>query len=561
MESSIFVEISVLIALCAGVAMVMRMLRQPLIIGYIITGLIVGPSLLGIVQTPETIEVLGSFGVALLLFIVGLGLNPRIIKEVGKISVLTGIGQVLFTTIIGFFITQRLGYDTTTSLIIAVALAFSSTIIILKLLSDKKEQNKLYGKISIGFLLVQDIIATIALVVTSAASQGAVSFQDLSPLLIKGFAIFVLVILIARYFIRPMTSFLASSQELLFLFAIAWGFGVATVMAELGFSLEVGALLAGAALASFPYAQEIGSRLRPLRDFFIIVFFIALGTRLNISNVHAVLPHALILSAFILIGNPIIVMSIMGVLGYTKKTSFKTSLAVAQISEFSLILILLAAKNGQVTDEVVSLLMVVAVITIAVSSYLIIYSEQVYNFLEKYLRLFERKKVKKELEHHTHPEAVLFGFKKGGSEYVSAFKQLSKKYLVIDYDPDSIDELEHRNIPYMYGDATDLQLLEEIDFTKTKLVVSVVSDFASNSFLLQHVHNVNKRAVFICHAETVPHAIELYGLGASFVVLPSYIGNEKVSAFIKRNGFKKTEFNKYKEKHLTYLQNHFEADD
>lgn len=561
MHSNVFVEISVLISLCAGVAIVMRMLRQPLIIGYIITGLIVGPSLLGLVKSPETIEVLGNFGVALLLFIVGLGLNPKVIKEVGRISVFTGVGQVLFTSIIGYFIAQALGYNSTTSLFISVGLAFSSTIIILKLLSDKKEQNKLYGKISIGFLLVQDIIATIALVIASAANQGAVTFEDISPLLIKGFTIFVLVVLVARFVIKPMTNFLASSQELLFLFAIAWGFGVATIVYELGFSVEVGALLAGAALASFPYAQEIGSRLRPLRDFFIIVFFIALGTRLNISSVQEVLPHALILSVFILIGNPIIVLAIMGIQGYTKKTSFKTSLAVAQISEFSLILILLGAKNGQISEEIVSLMMVVAIITIAISAYMIIYSDQLYNFLERYLRFFERKKVKRELEHHRHVDAVLFGFKKGGSEYVSAFKQLSKSYLVVDYDPDSIDELERRNIPYIYGDATDLQLLEEIDFPKVKLVVSVVSDFTSNSFLLQHVRNENKNAVIVCHAETVQHAIELYGLGASYVILPSYIGNEKVSAFIKRNGFKKTEFNRYKEKHLEYLEKHFEADD
>ena len=558
MHNNVFTEISLLIAFCAGIALIIKLFRQPLIIGYIITGLIVGPSLLGLVKNPETIDVLGTFGVALLLFIVGLGLNPRVIKEVGKISILTGVGQVVFTSAVGYFLLLTLGFNKITSLYVAVAISFSSTIIILKLLSDKKEQTSLYGMISIGFLLVQDIIATIALLLASAAGSGSVTLAEFLPLLAKGLAVFIGVLIVARFVIKPMTNFLESSQELLFLFALAWGFGVATIVYEIGFSLEVGALLAGAALAGLPYAQEVGSRLRPLRDFFIIVFFIALGTKLNIANVQEILPNAIILSLFVLIGNPIIVMLIMGILGYTKKTSFKTSLAVAQISEFSLILIVLAANNGQVDEKIVSLLMVIAIITIAVSSYMIIYSDQLYNILEKYLRLFERKKVKTEHRARTSVDAVLFGFKKGGNEYAHAFDQLSKKYVVVDYDPESIDNLDRNNIPYMYGDATDLQLIEEIDFTKVKLVVSVISEFNTNVFLLKHVHTQNSSIVFICHADSIERAIELYALGASFVVLPSYVGNEKVSTFIKRNGFRKSEFNKYKSKHLSYLQNHFE---
>lgn len=559
MHGNVFVEVSALIAFSAGIAMVMRFLRQPLIIGYIITGLLVGPSLLSIVQTPETIDLLGNFGVALLLFIVGLGLNPKVIKEVGRVSVLTGVGQVVFTTLIGYFIASQLGYDSTTALYISVGLAFSSTIIILKLLNDKKEQNKLFGKISIGFLLVQDILATIALVIASASSQGSVNVDDFLMLFGKALGAIIAIFLVTKFIIKPMTNFLSKTQELLFLFSIAWGFGIATIFYELGFSVEVGALLAGAALATMPYAQEVGSRLRPLRDFFVIVFFIALGTRINVADIQSVIWQAVGLSAFVLVGNPIIVMMIMGLLGYTKRTSFKAGLAVAQISEFSLILILLGANNNQISDQIISLMMVVALITIAVSSYMIIYSDQLFKLLEKYLSLFEKKKTRHEHEHRTNVEAVLFGFKKGGSEYVHVFDQLKKKYVVVDYDPDSIDELERRGADYIYGDATSLQLLEEIDFSKVKLVVSVMSDHDTNIFILHHLQNQNPSAVVICHAENIHEAIELYGLGASFVVLPHHIGNEKVGEFIKHNGFKKSEFNRYRKKHLTYLQNHFEA--
>lgn len=561
MHGNIFVEISILISLCAIVSVIMRLLKQPLIIGYIITGLLVGPAIFGIIKTPETVEVLGNFGVTLMLFIVGLGLNPRVIKEVGKVSFVTGFGQVILTIALGYWISGLLGFDNITSAYIAVALSFSSTIIILKLLADKKELNKLYGKISIGLLLVQDILATIALVFASASSEGGISVGSLLPLVVKGLALFVLIFIVSAFVLKHLTNFLTKSRELLFLCTLAWGFGVSAVFYKMGFSVEVGALLAGAALATMPYAQDVGSRLRPLRDFFLIIFFIVLGTRINVDNIHTVVLSSLILSVIVLVVKPFIVIILMGLLGYTKKTSFKTGVALAQISEFSLIFILLGAKNGQLDQATVSLVMITAIITIAVSSYMIVYSDQLYNKLEPTLRLFERKKVKHIREHKTSVDAVLFGFKRGGHEYAHVFKQLNKKFLIIDYDPDAVDDIEYLNYPYVYGDATDLQLLEEIDLATVKFVVSVITDHETNIFILQHLKQHNSKCTVICHADTVNQAIELYDLGANFVVLPHYIGNEKVSGFIKRNGFKKSEFNKYKEKHLAYLQNHFEAND
>jgi Kef-type K+ transport system membrane component KefB/Trk K+ transport system NAD-binding subunit len=559
MDGHIFTEISLLLALSAGLAMIMRALRQPLIIGHIFTGILVGPSVLGLVDSPETIEVFGKFGIALLLFIVGLGLNPRIIKEVGRVSLLTGVGQVIFTSALGFVFVRFLGYGAMPAFYISVALAFSSTIIILKLLNDKKEQNKLYGKISIGFLLVQDLIATFALVIAAATGQGGLSYAELGQLAAKGIGIGLLIFMISKFIIKPLTGFLSKSQELLFLFALAWGFAISTLFFELGFSLEVGALIAGVALSTMSYSQEVGSRLRPLRDFFIVVFFIALGAKLGFGNFAIILPQAIFLSVFVLVGNPIIVMVIMGLLGYTRKTSFKAGLAVAQISEFSLIFMLLGQANGQVSDQAVSLVTIVGIITIAVSSYMIIYADGLYRMFERYLRLFERKKVKTEHEiKHTY-DAVLFGYKKGGSEFIRVFPTIAKRFIVVDYDPDVIDELERKQTPYLYGDVTDLELLEEIDLSKVRLVVSLIGDHPTNVFLLRHLEQVNPHAVVICRADTAPEAAELYGLGASYVMMPAYIGSEKISAFIRRNGFNKTEFRHYREKHIQYLQTHYEA--
>ena len=234
---------------------------------------------------------------------------------------------------------------------------------------------------------------------------------------------------------------------------------------------------------------------------------------------------------------------------------------MTQISEFSLILMLLAVSNGQVSQEAASLVTIIGVITIAISSYLITYSDGIYRVLISKLPLFERKIVKAEHEQRHSYEAVLFGFSHGGSEFTKVFERTTKRYIVVDYDPEAIDLMEHQQVPFLYGDATDFELLDELNFEHTKLVVSVISDYDTNIFLLKQLGSRNPHTVVICHADSIKQAVELYGLGASFVVMPHLIGNEKVSNFIRKNGFKKSEFNKYRQKHLEYLQNHFESGD
>jgi Kef-type K+ transport system membrane component KefB len=558
MEHDLFKELSLIIAIGTGVALLMRLLKQPLIIGHIITGLLVGPTVFNLVTDSETLTVFSDMGIALLLFLVGLGLNPRVIKEVGKVAVLTGVGQVAFTTGFGFLLVSALtDISTTATLYVSIGLAFSSTIIILKLLSDKKEQTRLHGKIATGFLLIQDILATFALLFVSANGNGGLNTADLVALVYKGAMLSGAIYIIVKFILPRLQNTIAGSQELLFLFAISWGLGIGALFKVAGFSLEVGALIAGVSLAGFSFAQEAAARLKPLRDFFIVLFFVVLGSQLDLSNIVTVLPVALVLSTFVLIGNPIIVMSIMGLLGYTKKTSFKTSLAVAQISEFSLVLLLLANKSGQVSDETLSLMTVVGLITIAISSYIILYDEKLYLKFERYLGVFERKKTKSDKQKASDHEILLFGYKKGGSEFIKVFKKLKKRFAVVDYDPEVVDALESSNVPYLYGDMTDIELLDEVGISSVKMIVSVVTDFDTTKFLLRTVELLNPSCVIVCHADGVAEAAELYELGASYVMLPHYIGSEKIGAFIKKNGFKKTEFKKFRNQHLAYLQSHF----
>lgn len=558
MHTATFTDLSIVIAIGVLISLFMRMIRQPMIIGYIITGVVVGPTVLNIIKSTDSIEIFAQFGIALLLLIVGLGLNPRVIKEVGKIAALIGIGKVTIATLIGYTVGKFFGYSSLEALYIGLAVSFSSTIIILKLLTDKKEQNRLYGKISIGFLLVEDLIATFVLIAVSASAKGGLNFENFGSLMLK-MAMLVAGLLVVRLMILPkLNRFIANSQEFLFLFAIGWGLGIATLFSWAGFSLETGALLAGVTLASLPYAQEIGSRLKPLRDFFIVLFFISLGSHLALADITAILPKALFLSFLVLVGNPMIVMTIMGLSGYTKKTSFKTGIAGAQVSEFSFILLLLANQLGQVSGEVVSLVTVVALITIAVSSYVIIYSDKLYDVFEKYLALFERKKVRSDHERRVHHELVLFGYHKGGREFLDVFLQLKKSYVVVDYDPDVIDILETKQYRYVYGDATDLELLSEINLESSRLIVSMITDFPTNQFLANWLISHNPHAVYICTADTIEQSAELYSLGAAYVILPHFLGTEKIGNFIKHSGLKKSEFKHYREKHLAYLQTHYE---
>ncbi|QQS64448.1 cation:proton antiporter [Candidatus Saccharibacteria bacterium] len=553
MHASLFSELSLVIVVGTLVALFMRLIRQPMIIGHILTGLLVGPTLLNLIHSPETIDVFSEFGIALLLFIVGLGLNPRIIREVGRIAAAIALAKIAVSTGVGFVLANYMGFATRDALFVGIGLSFSSTIIILKLLADKKELTRLYGKISIGFLLIEDIIATFALLVTAASSAGGLSVGDFLGLIVKFLALVVGMVIVRMVVINNMKQIIAKSQDFLFLFAIGWALGVAALFQKAGFSLEIGALLAGVVMASLPYAQEISSRLKILRDFFIVLFFIGLGSHLELSNISQLLPKAGLLSLAVLVGNPIIVMTVMGLSGYTKKTSFRTGLTGSQVSEFSLILLLLANRTGQISQEVVSLVTLVALITIAFSTYMMLYSDKLYFVFEKYLQLFERKHAKERKEKNEIYDLVLVGYQKGGHEFLDSFSQMKKRYVVIDYDPNIIDHLERHGEHCIYGDVTDPELLEEINLEKSMLVVSTISDLGTDLYLAQWLEKHNEKAVFIVTASSAVEATELYEAGASYVVLPHYIGTEKITNFLMKSGLKKSEYKKFKDKHLSYL--------
>ena len=550
----VFIELSIIIGITVIIAGIMRLLKQPLIIGYILAGIIVSPYFLNIVRSTETIVVFSQIGVVLLLFIVGLSLSPKVIREVGKVSLVTGVGQIVFTSLIGFFISRLFGFSIIVSLYIAIALTFSSTIIIMKLLSDKKDLEKLYGKISIGFLLVQDIFVIILLMIVSSFS-GGVEISDVTlGFVLGGILLIGALILISIYVLPSLSKFFAKSQEFLFLFSIGWGLGLAALFFYLGFSMEIGALIAGVALSMSPYGYEISSKMRPLRDFFIILFFILLGSQIVFGDISQFILPAIIFSLFILIGNPLIVMILMGVMGYKKKTGFQAGLTVAQISEFSLILIALGVSVGHLTSEILSLVTIVGLITISGSTYLILYSDKIYPYLSKYLSIFERKKVKEKKEDIKEYSTILFGYNRMGYDILKSFKKLKKKFLVVDYNPETILELSKEGIECRYGDVDDDEFLNELNLTKTKMIVSTIPEFETNLLLIHKIRQSNKKAIVMVVSHNIEEANILYDKGVTYVIMPHFLGGSQVSRMIHKHGLSINKFLDEKKKHIKQLK-------
>ena len=552
---SVFIELSIIIVIATLVSGLMRIFKQPLIIGYIFTGILLSPFFLNLIKSTDTIAIFSQIGVSLLLFIVGLNLSPSVIKEVGKISLITGVGQVVFTTSIGFFISKLLGFSNIASLYIAIALAFSSTIIIMKLLSDKNDLDKLYGKISIGFLLVQDLIAIFILIIISSVSQDRTVSSTLLHLVFKGVLLVTLLLLIGKYLLPKLSNFFAKSQEFLFLFSIGWGLGLASLFYFAGFSIEIGALLAGVSLSVSPYHYEISSKMRPLRDFFIILFFVLLGSQLSFSNVNQYVIPIIIFSLIILIGNPLIVLILMGLLGYNKRTGFLAGLTVAQISEFSLILVALGVEIGHLSKDILSLVTVVGLITIAGSTYFILYSDKMYPHIEKYLTIFEIRKSKKNKESLKKYDIILFGYNRIGYDFLQSFKKLKKRFLIVDYNPDVISELTKKKIDCLYGDADDEEFLISLPLKKIKMAVSTVPDFDTNILLINTIKGINPNVITMVISHQIADANVLYERGATYVVLPHFLGGKYASMMINKYGLNRDKFLMERGKHIVHLRN------
>ncbi len=521
-------ELAVVILIAAALGIVAKLLRQPIILAYLVTGICIGYFGFFNIQSGEVFSVFSDLGIMFLLFLVGLEINYTSLRLVGKTSLFVGLGQVIITTLFGYMIAIWLGFIPLHALYIAITLMFSSTVIVVKLLSDKGDFNSLYGKISVGILLIQDIIAIIILVILAGiqGTGGTIAWGSLLLTLLKGGVLFATIVWLGRKFFPPLFDRIARSQELLFLTSLAWLFFLAAIVSKIGFSVEIAGFLAGLALANSSEHFEISYRVRSLRDFFILIFFVILGSSAVISNFSGLTVPIIVFSLFVLIGNPLIILVIMGFLGHRRRTGFLTGVALAQVSEFSLVLAAFGLKLGHITDQVVTLITSVGIITIALSSYLIVYGERIYQSIEHILKFFERKKIK-ELEYSERggeKSIVLIGGHRTGESLALGLPR--KDLLIIDFDPDVIKKLKAKGYEVIYGDASDDEVLYNARIEDAKLVISTNPLLEDNIMVAKKIRSLSKKPKLVLRADTEKDAKILYEYGADYVLLPNFTAGQ-----------------------------------
>ena len=565
--NQMFLELTGILVAAGVIAYVLHFLKQPSIIAYIITGLLIGPFALYKLHHGEIMHSLSEIGITLLLFMVGLDLDFTQLKRLGKSALIAGLGQIIFTCGIGFGIVHLLGFSTLSALYISLALTFSSTIIVVKLLSEKKDMQSLYGKLAVGIFLVQDMAAILILILLAgatntgdalAANSGIIGSIILT--LAKAFMIGVAVITLSRFVFPKLVRSLAKSDELTLLFSLGWALGLAALFSSpiVGFNAAIGGFVAGLALANTGSHFQISGRVKPLRDFFIIIFFIVLGSQLIFSHISEALLPAIILSLFVLIGNPLIVTIILGLLGYKIRTSFMTGVTVAQISEFSLILMAIGFAAGHVNETEVTIVTLVGIATISISSYGILFSNKLYEKLISRIALFfegRSNHIEKGLGEKIYKRhIVIVGAHRLGAHIINSLsKKNTEEFMVIDFNPDVAAHYTHLGIAAICGDIADPYIQEVANLPEARMVISTVPDYKDTLALIEAVRSVpHKRIKLIVAASDEEDAIQLYAKGADYVLLPHFVGGMHLVHVIE-NSSDTRGLNKLKEKHLKTL--------
>lgn len=532
-------EFGIVILAASLFGLVASILRQPPLIGYIAAGLLLGPIGTQLVKNGDLLSVFSDFGIALLLFVVGLELNLKSIRKVGLISAQLALAQMATTILIGLGLGYLFHQSLTVSLVLGLALSFSSTIVVLKMIGDRNEAQSLYGKLAIGILIMQDMIAVLILVLlpTMAGSISNPLAHELSLLVGRLVVLAGAAWLNARFFLPGIWHRLAHNREMMLLGSIGWCFLMAIFAHWLGFSLEIGAFIAGLSLASTPYSEDISHHIHPLRDFFIVIFFVLLGFSVQPgTGVNWELVAALTVAAVIL--KPLIMMLTMTRQHYRIRTSWLTALSLGQLSEFSVILAFTAANLNLIDQATVSALIIATALSLGLSSYLMSGATRLFTWLKPILLPLERKghftdrhlsleHVDKMADH-----VIIFGYHRMGFQILRTLKQMKQDVLIVDFNPDTIDQLRRQNIPSVFGDAADPDLLETVNIKQARLVISTIPYLDVNLALIAALKR-HRHVAVVMTATTLDDALAMYEAGADHVILPHFLGGEYVAAMLE----------------------------
>lgn len=540
--NNIFIQLAIILGLSSVLGYVVVKFKLPLIIAYLIGGLMIASTTVFDPRASEVLHFLPEVGIAFVLFLIGMELDLREIKSLGKSILLAGTLQITITTILGASLAKVLGFGSVESWYLGVGLAFSSTILVIKLLIDKKDEGSLYGKLAVGILVLEDLLAVLLLVILSVSDSAlGLGFQQTFPvlgLILKAVLLFVLVFILSRFVLPSIFKAVSKQNELLFITALAWCFIYISFAIFLGFSVVIGAFLAGMALANSPFHYQIQGRIKPLREFFVALFFVYLGTQVNFSAIGKIYPLTLFFTGYTLFVKPAIFLLLLGIFGFRKHTMFQTALSLTHISEFSLIILLLGFKLGVITQSALTTIALSTVLSMIVASVMITNSGKLYKRLKGILTFFERKNYNHALERWDHFQnlegyVVVIGARKVGGEIVKLLKKEKIPQIVLDFNPHQVDILLKEKIPVLYGDMGDPEVLDGLNLQNARLIISTSASEEDNKLLLEELKLRHINVPVIVRAETVDEAQGLYKAGADFVIIPEILAGDFLAEKLK----------------------------
>ena len=540
---NLLLAISASIVASAVLAFVARQLRQPLLLGYIVAGAVLGPHLgVGVIESEEDIELIAEIGLILLLFIIGLEISVPRLLQAGRTITVSGLLQVPVCAALAWVCLGPVAAWTGgpfDRLYLAVATSVSSTLIVVKLLSDKFELATFGGRVTLGILVFQDLfaIAFLALQPNLERLQPTVLLRALAV----GAGLLAAAVAVARYVLPAFFRAIAKSSELMLVSTMAWCFLVAGAAGWLGLSREMGALVAGVVIASFPYGPEVASRISGVRDFFITLFFVALGLKIPYPSLTLVL-LALLVAAFVIVSRAVAMYPLFAVLGLDTRTAGVVAINLGQISEFALVIFTLGASLGHVSLPASSLILYAVLLTAVISTYGILYNHELATGVAAVL---ERLGVPRWLGRRipANPEGAdagggadifLLGVSREGLAFVQYIERaapaMKQRLLAIDFNPETLERLETQGVEHRYGDISNPETLRHAGIERAAIVVSGISDWflkgTSNRLILREVKGLAPATRVVVTADSLDAAAELYADGADYVLVPSALAAE-----------------------------------
>jgi len=559
-------ELGLIVVFATLVALIGRFLKQPLILSYIVAGLIIGPIGLGLIGQTQHIALISELGIAFLLFTVGVESDLNKLKSIGKFVFVGTIVQISLICGISFSLFTFLGLDFIVSVYLGLILAFSSTLVVVKHLSDAQKLNTLHGRLMIGFLLIQDFLVVLALPLLSV---NMFSVEVVFPIIIKGILLLLLSVLLGKFVFSKVVSYSSKSQELLFLSGLSTCFVFIFIATLLDFSPAVGAFLAGLSLSALSSNLELIGKIRGIRDFFVTVFFVSLGMQLTLffsNSLDFIFLIAGIMLLIVLVLKPLIfvLISIMG--GYGTRNGLLVGFSLAQISEFSFILASQGfnAGKGPLPSDIFSITIIVTALTMALTPYLMNSSESIYSRLSGFFSPFskriqfvnklndlERLPEDTELINHI----VVVGAGVMGSSIAQAIGK-HNDIIVVDHDPDVIFNHINLGLNSVCGNIEDNEVWTKVNLVKARLLVIAIPDTIYALYLVKKARRMNPKITIFSRAKTKRNALEFYENKVDFVILPDVIGSnvfiKNISSFLETG--KALDISNFRDEFITYLK-------